>query len=204
MSATAPDIESIIRVVLQRLAAARDSEQGSAAASLKSDVSQIASSHSDSHSDPTELQLRERLITLQTVESQLAGKKSVRVHARAVVTPAVVDLLRAKRIALHRDSQASKANRGANDAQTRHVVPVHVCGSAIWFKSLAKHLCPKQATVDECDDAQAIGSIETQLQKGVRQSLWLSANPYASALAAQKYLALAVCCWPQLWNGKAR
>ncbi|HMO86760.1 MAG TPA: hypothetical protein PKC18_17765 [Lacipirellulaceae bacterium] len=80
-----PDqLEWIVREVVRRL---RD---GAAGATPVAD------------SATAEIALPHPLITLETLESQLAGVARVRVSSRAVVTPAVRDLLRQRGIELVR------------------------------------------------------------------------------------------------------
>ncbi|MCC6507500.1 MAG: hypothetical protein IT423_00225 [Pirellulaceae bacterium] len=70
------------------------------------------------------------------------------------------------------------------------LAPILVCGSATWFGSLSRHLCPKQALVHACDDALAPGLIQTHLAGGGRRGLWLSSTPFAASVAVSR----AACC----------
>jgi hypothetical protein len=79
MTLTQEQIDWIVAEVIRRLAAA------GVAAKPPSD---------------TALYVTERVITLRTIEKQLSGVKRVVVQRRAVVTPAVKDELRAKKIEL--------------------------------------------------------------------------------------------------------
>ncbi len=168
MQPTAIDIEKIIRVVMQRLAVADD---------LMSGVAAIA--------DTSELVLRERVITLAALDGKLTGKKKLRVHPRAVVTPAVVDELKRFKVELVRDAGSSTST-----STSTRLAPVLVCGSAVWFNSLARHLCPQQAVVHGCDDQAALGLIKTHLANGGRNALWLTTTPYAANVSAAR----AACC----------
>jgi hypothetical protein len=51
------------------------------------------------------LALAERLVTVETVRNRLEGVSKVQVAPRAVVTPAVVDLLRERQVQLVRGTQ---------------------------------------------------------------------------------------------------
>ena len=89
MQPSSIEIEQIVRVVMQRLAAAGD---------LISGVGSIADT------ELSELVLRQRVITLASLEGQtLKGKQRLRVHPRAVVTPAVHDELRKFKVELVRE-----------------------------------------------------------------------------------------------------
>ncbi|MEZ6135077.1 MAG: hypothetical protein R3C53_09230 [Pirellulaceae bacterium] len=84
---TASEIESIVRLVVQRL---RESTSASAVNARLDAV-------------PTEiLRLDEQLVTLEQLRDRLAGVRCVEVLRRAVVTPAVVDELRQRGIRLQR------------------------------------------------------------------------------------------------------
>lgn len=193
MQPTSPDIEQIIRVVMQRLAAAGD---------LASGISAIA----DTTDVDRELALSERLITLGTVQGKLQGISRLRVHPRAVVTPAVVDELKRAKVQLVRE-QAPTQHRLVQDGQpsglskdnksTARVAPILVCGNAVWFESLSRHLCPKQAFVRSCDDSAAIELIKKHKTRGGYRVVWLSPTPFAASLA----VAQANCCTAVLLPG---
>lgn len=202
MQVTSVDIEQIIRVVMERLATAGDLADG---------LTKIAAP-----TIPTsDLVLHERLITLGQIESQLEGKRRVRVSPRAVVTPAVRDLLRHKKIELLRESSsseittaqsslavasntvASKDKKNQSAAASGHA-PVLVCGSAIWFASLMRSLCPKQASVQAADDAVALSHVVNHKQRGGRCALWLTSQPFAAAVAAGRVADLAAVQLPSL------
>ncbi len=142
-----PEIEQIIRQVLERLSAAGD---------LVAGIDQITAPMA------SELVIEERVVTLAQVDGKLQGKQRVRVPSRAVVTPAVSDLLRSKKIELVRGGTSSQQ-------ASSHRAPVLVCGTAPWFASLSKHLCPKQAKVEACDEANASQLIAAHLSRVDRE-----------------------------------
>lgn len=190
MQPTSNDIEQIIRVVMQRLAAAGD---------LMSGVGSIA----DTREMDDELVVRDRVITLATLEGKLIGKKKVRVHPRAVVTPAVADELRRFKVELVRDGAKTSPTPTTQTSPNSHsesslgpvgiatkVAPILVCGSALWFGSLSRHLCPKQATVQPCDDSAAIELLKQHRVRGGSNSIWLTATPFSASVSVAK----AACC----------
>lgn len=83
MTFSEEQIEWIVREVLRRLraAAAPATEQPTAIT-------------------PTELRIKERVVTLRSIEGQLTGIDRVIVPQKAVVTPAVKDELRSRKIQL--------------------------------------------------------------------------------------------------------
>ena len=179
MQPTSIDIEQIIRVVMQRLAVAGD---------LMSGVGEIA----DTQELDNELVLHDKLVTLGSLEGKLSGKRRLRVQPRAIVTPAVVDELRRFKVELVRDSQPTKhrlvadASAGAfvPAKSTAIVAPILVCGSAVWFESLSRHLCPKQAFVRGCDDQSAIEVIQKHKTRGGLRVVWVSPTPFAANIAS--------------------
>lgn len=66
---------------------------------LQTDATPLAASPATSTST---LKIPERLVTLETLRGKLNGVASVQVSDKAVVTPAVVDLLKEKQIKLQR------------------------------------------------------------------------------------------------------
>ena len=202
MQPSSIEIEQIVRVVMQRLAAAGD---------LISGVGSIADT------ELSELVLRQRVITLASLEGQtLKGKQRLRVHPRAVVTPAVHDELRKFKVELVRDAASpTKAATAASSTLKSDVIakpglvakttaglssataPILVCGSALWFGSLSRHLCPKQAMVQPCDDAAAIGLLKQHKARGGARAVWLTSTPFAASVA----VAQAACCRAVLLPG---
>ena len=85
MTFTEEQIEWIVAEVLRRLrvAVGRDADHGSSASVSDAD-----------------LRIEERLITMLTIETRLTGLKRVVVPQKAVVTPAVKDELKARKIEL--------------------------------------------------------------------------------------------------------
>lgn len=187
MQPSATELEQIVRVVMQRLAASRDLMDGVAEIANNS---QLAS----------ELVIHDSVVTLQTIDQQLEGKNTLRVQPRAIITPAVADVLRSLKIKLVREGQPSVAPRSlqlkpsTSRASTAHVthhvqthtIPILVCGSASWFNSLPRHLCAKQATVQACEDGSAVTVIERHLASGGSHAVWLSNTPFAAMVAASR------------------
>ena len=201
MQVSSSELEHIVRVVMQRLAVGRD---------LMAGVAEMA----DIAHEASELALSERLVTTQLLEGRLDNKRVLRVAPRAIVTPAVMDLLKAKNIEIVRGSAApsrpqnrqaasnlaahapkTRTTAGASAASTAQpttkelsatLAPTLVCGSAVWFGSLARHLCPKQAAVESCDDTRALMLTQEHLNRGGKRVIWLTSAPFAAAAAAQR------------------
>jgi len=84
MKLSAEQLEWIVREVVRRL-------QSSAASARPTDSSR-------------RLAIADRLVTTETLRNKLEGVTHVDVISRAVITPAVVDLLRERQIALVRNA----------------------------------------------------------------------------------------------------
>lgn len=209
MQPTPAELERIVEAVLARVSAAVPSPSRGAGDSAVASVA--SSSQSDAPSSkPDELILKDRVVTLSTVESKLANIRSVLVHPRAIVTPAVNDLLRQRSISLIRRADglgsavtASRATTdtqsgGANSADKNRLAPVLVCGSAVWFASLTKQLCPKQSTVAAGADSDVLGMIEHHFRLGGRKSLWISPAPFAAAVMSQRASSRAIAHVPSM------
>lgn len=178
MSISSAEVDQIIRVVMQRLAVGRELVEG---------IQQMTGPQSNA----TELAIDDRVVSLQSVAGLLAGKRSLRVHAKAIVTPAVLDLLREKKVALLRaveparvpigQSLPATAGNNVSSGSPGRPAPVLVCGSAVWFESLKRHLCPKQARVESSEDTAVLGQARQHRATGGRVTLWLTPKPFAAA-----------------------
>jgi len=94
MTLTEEQINWIVAEVIRRLGVAANRAPAGVA------VGRIANHSSVDSPTNTDLKLTERLITLRTIEKQLSGMKRVVVPPKSVVTPAVKDELRARKIEL--------------------------------------------------------------------------------------------------------
>ena len=165
MSLTATQIEDIVRVVVERL------RTGVAAPAVQVTQAKLA--------EPTvgEVHLSERVITLKSLEGKLSGAKSIVVHPKAVVTPAVKDTLRQQGIRLIRQlpNVASNASRPA---------PLLLLTSQSHQSILCKRVCSKQATTLLAGDpSNAVSVIEENLTAGKLGAVWCSEIPFASVAA---------------------
>ena len=192
MHVSPTELEHIVRVVMARLAVGRD---------LMAGVAEMA----DAANDPGELAISERIVTIQLVEGRLDGKCTLRVEPHAVITPATKDLLRAKNVEIVRGTRSvlkqssnALASKSADEARTSDNIPTLVCGSAVWFNSLARHLCPKQAVVEACDDARALTLAERHLARGGKRAVWLTTTPFAAAVSARRSPQLSTVQLPSL------
>lgn len=161
MNLTATQIEDIVRVVVERL------RTGVAAPAVQVAQAKLA--------EPTvgEVHLSDRVITLESLKAKLSGAKSIVVHPKAVVTPAVKDILRQQGIRLVRQlsNVASNASRPA---------PLLLVTSASQHSVLSKRVCSKQATtIAKSEPATAVSVIDQYLTEGKLGAIWCSDLPFA-------------------------
>lgn len=99
MTVSVADIDRVVREVLAQMGiSVRADGNGSA---------NPASSKPARAADPTTLALTGRLVTLADLDGRLGGVKRIVVPADAIVTPAVVDELRRRRINLQRTTDSN-------------------------------------------------------------------------------------------------
>ena len=94
MTLTEEQIDWIVAEVIRRLSLAVKQAANDVV------VARAANHGSVESPSNADLKLTERVITLRTIEKQLAGVKRLVVQTKSVVTPAVKDELRARKIEL--------------------------------------------------------------------------------------------------------
>ncbi|MFO1064400.1 MAG: hypothetical protein U0892_11105 [Pirellulales bacterium] len=201
MNLSSVELDRIVKAVLAQLGDAARSGSSSAVSSSTTASSSTVSSHAVSSSsavaapaaDPSELSLRDRVITASLLENEkLSGIRSLRVRSRAVVTPAAMDVLRARNVRLVRDAGSSNStvkpsagSKATESSPQTKLAPILVTGGGAWFGSLARHLCPKQTIVSGSDDANATSLISQHFERGGRYALWVSPAPFAASVTLQ-------------------
>lgn len=158
MQTTSAEIETIIRIVVERLRAM--SAGKSATSATQPPLRVEAPRHA--------LRIEERLVTLESLRGRLEGIQVVEVNPKAVVTPAVMDELRQQKIRLERVAASAKAmasapntgllviakasHKSRMDIRAEHIASSENCGAdagriaahfnsggqkAIWWTDLA-------------------------------------------------------------------
>lgn len=172
MNLTATQIEDIVRVVVERL------RMDVAAPAVRVASSKIV--------EPTvgEVHLSDRVITLESLKGQLGGAKSIVVHPKAVVTPAVIDILRQQSIRLVRQlpNASAKAARPA---------PLMLITGDKQHSILSKRVCSQQATTIAASAVDsAVSLIAQNLATGKLGAVWCSDSPFASVAATYGHAGL--------------
>ncbi len=173
----APEIETIVRVVLQRLAAMGVSSAPAAHedASQPSSRLQAVTSRSSGSSGPTRAVLQERVVTLRDLESIARDTLTLQVMPRAVVTPAVVDELRDRGIELVRAALPSSGVASCSDSRLLVVGPAR--------RRLAAKELGEFTTSDGKWNAD-VCRIAAHLNSGGRKAVWISDAPFAALRAS--------------------
>ena len=203
MATTAAEIETIVRVVIERLRAVEaapttrstspsvETIRPAAAPANDSLRSQPSRSPSAEPAIPT-LRLNLPLVTLEQVTGQLVGIQVVEIPRKSVVTPAVVDELKQRRVKLKRiDSQSSNptnrqrtllvvAPKGKLLAPLSGATVVESADADTDLKAIAAHL----AQFDSDHQVEGVPQVA-----GV---IWCSPQPFAAVSATRTLTQLTV------------
>lgn len=175
MNFQAADIETIVRVVLQRLRSMNAVPERPITAetlAAKTNATPPASTSST-------LVLNDRLISLESLRGQLSDVTTLKVNKQAVVTPAVLDELRDKGIGLERYSPAAKPSLSSSGTSLDSSLLLMVDGSAKPWQSF-----PGQVLASNLNAAADARRIVAHLIGGGSHAIWCTNRPFAASLAA--------------------
>ncbi len=164
MNLTASQIENIVRVVVERL------RTSVAAPAVYPTLEKVA--------EPVvgEVYLNDRVVTLESLRGHLSGTTTFAVHPKAVVTPAVKDVLRHQNIKLIRQLPSVK--------KVGEPAPLLLVTSEPQLAVLSKRVCSQQADVIGAGDAtKAVTAIRRELAVGKLGAVWCSDKPFVSIAA---------------------
>lgn len=203
MNFTSSEIESIVRVVLQRLRAedlrANESmprhenstehlvtQESSPSRSFKEMFAvdrecTLGSLPANGSSPRTALSLNEPVVTLELLRGKLDGVQTIRVPNRAIVTPAVVDELRDRKITLDKTLNASAGVTRGNHSGT--------CGDRRLLVLACQRSKPELASLGEFTSVSNncvadVCRIAGHLNSSGKVVVWSTATPYAASRAA--------------------
>lgn len=151
-----------------------------------------------STSEPSALMLSDSVISTETLRGRLSGITTLHVSDRAVVTPAVRDLCREKKIALVRGGSAAAATgdqsvvSSSSPSAPARPQRLVVGGTSPWMPAVQKQLCPKQAKVLErsTDDAAALRAVQESLANGHQAGVLWVESAFATGWQAARIDAL--------------
>jgi len=155
------------------------------------------------------LRLHGKLVTLASIPSDLAGIREVHVPTRAVVTPAVRDVLRNAKTAIVRAASPSTPhsagphNSTSDRASLTSLQPLIITGSANFMPAIMKSICPRQAKTmpSSPDDAAALRDATVGIRNGHRAAVIIGSSAHAIAWQAgrdEKLRPVVVGQWAEL------
>ncbi len=188
MSIPSQEIESIVRMVIDRLRDGLLTSGEATTATPNAIVSTAKSTTPASPSSPGTLVIDDSLITLQSLGDRLSGVTTLQVSKRTVVTPAVQDELRKQKIKLVRGttnavtpSTNSSSTYSSSNSSSKSTVTMNVIASDAKLKVVrgVNKLIAVQSIVDQADTDKVASS----LTMGNTKTLWCSALPFAAAVS---------------------
>ncbi len=178
---TNAEIESIVRRVLSEMLA------GGSSSAPKATTDTVDSS--------SILRLQQKLITLASIPRDLVGIREIHISTRAVVTPAVRDLLKNASTTIIRGS-AAKPNSETTETTSlsslpslkslSSLPPLIIAGSTSFIPAIMRTICPRQAKIlpQSQDDAAALREATIGIRSGHRAAVILGSSAHAIAWQA--------------------
>ncbi len=179
MTLTADQIDSLVRVVIERLRAKGiglqvDASPQSPTLGLTENHAPEASSVASEPVDAGQLQLDDRVITLESLKGRLNSVTALVVHPKAVVTPAVKDEVRRLGIKIVR----KLAWRDQSVVQQPRILLV--CPSE-QVARYGRFVCSRQSTVmGDSQPTTTVSAIESHLTQPNRFVVWCTSHPFSA------------------------
>lgn len=178
---TYSEIEAIVRVVLQRLRSAQSAQpKHSRLTNSDTLINKIAEPQS-----PAALRLEQRLVTLEHLRDSWSGLSVLQVPTRCVVTPAVVDELRLRGVALERFTPSISTSSTSAETSSAKLL---ILASKNNQSGLAEQLGGSQVNLQWLDqdsrgqDSHEAGlaAIRQHVASADRFCLWCTSRPFAA------------------------
>lgn len=186
MSLPSQEIESIVRMVIDRL---RDGllTSGEAPVATPSSANSAATKTSATPVNapvvPGTLIIEDSLISLQSLGDRLSSVTTLQVPKRSVVTPAVQDELRKRKIKLVRGTIVApkSSSHQTSTSSSNSAVVMNVIASDAKLKVVrgVNKLITVQSTTDHADT----NTLAASLTIGNTRTLWCSALPFSAAIS---------------------
>jgi len=179
MNVTADEIERIVRDVLSRLASERPAAAKPEEAKKDTVEKQAAAPPAN------ELSLEVRVVSLAEVQGLLSGIARVSVAERAIVTPAVRDLLREKKVGLVRRSAGAKSTA---PSVARSIV-VAAAETKVDVGPLVRELRSEGCKVEQLAQAGLVGAVRElgdEVAKSGAVGLLITEEPEAAIIALNR------------------
>lgn len=177
MNNLAAQIDEIVREVVRRLSTTELRTPVASAGS--NNLPQGNVTPTDAASTPAELFMPDSVVTLQSLEGRLIGIRTVRVGRRAVVTPAVFDLLRTRSISIVRDD----SNRSATAPLL--VVAEECSWTMEWHRGLTVGLANVQWFIEN-DLQQMVRRVTSHVIRQSGLAIAITTEPYVINCGANR------------------
>ena len=196
MKESTAEIEAIVQVVLQRLGvpparSANAGNDGSPSAAKAQLVTQATHTSSGDSARSGVLRVCHPVVSMESVAGKLNGLHTLEVSNRAVVTPAVADELRSRKVRLVR---LTRSQQSASSGQP-HQRGLLVVASASWqthARTVGEFACTSQnASADVC-------RIAAHLNSGGLAVIWSTDTPFAAMRASSVNSTLRAILLPSL------
>ena len=185
---SANEIEQIVNAVLNRLRSMNALPAPATSATSQKPVVDSAPKNNAEPKNTAELNLPEKLVTLELLRNRLEGVTSLRVLSNAIVTPAVVDELRDRGIELLRRAKRPAGSRGNEQPAERADFSDFLF--VVESESYAAGVYPGQAIKSHGNQIADTKRIAAHINGGGKAAIWCATKPYAAQLAAASSIAL--------------
>ena len=183
MSLPSQEIESIVRMVLDRLRDGLLTSGEATTATPNAPATTATTTSAITPTSPETLVIEDSLITLQSFGDRLSGVTTLQVSKRSVVTPAVQDELRQRKIKLVRGTTSSpkSSTNPTASSSSKSAVTINVIASDAKLKVVrgVNKLIAVQSIVDQADTDK----LALSLTMGNTKTLWCSALPFSAAVS---------------------
>ena len=183
MSLPSQEIESIVRMVLDRLRDGLLTSGEATTATPNAPATTATTTSAITPTSPETLVIEDSLITLQSFGDRLSGVTTLQVSKRSVVTPAVQDELRQRKIKLVRGTTSSpkSSTNPTASSSSKSTVTMNVIASDAKLKVVrgVNKLIDVQSIVDQADTDK----LALSLTMGNTKTLWCSALPFSAAVS---------------------
>ena len=174
MSLNSSEIETIIRVVIERLRTLEPARHPT------QPIESLAAKRPNTGrpADSATLRLHEKLITLTAVRNRLTGIQVLEVSDRAIVTPAVIDELRERGVRLARQTNVEPNNNSAPQF--------------LLFAPHTKH-SHNQIAVQQVESPElevTAQEISSHVIAKNHAAIWCSPRPFAAVMATRPHPAM--------------
>lgn len=179
MNVTADEIERIVRDVMSRLASERP------AALKEAETPKQAEAPKPATAAASELVLEAKVVTLADLQGRLVGIKQLVVTERAVITPAVRDLLREKKVGLVRRMAGAQAAASA----TGRTIVVAATEAKVAVGGLVRELRELGCKLEELAQAGLVAAVRElgdEVAKSGAVGLLVCEEPEAALIALNR------------------